>query len=661
MQTLASDFGTTNTTAGLYLDRDLHNFIAPDSAAPDLFQAEAVNFVNTYADLDGGETLTPLIPSVVGVKKVMDTPEKTVYLFGHEAVKFTRLDHTRKGFSVFFDIKRWIRDYDRLEEITDPDGRRTFVKRKEIIRAFLEHVVALSEQRFKCRFQRVHLSAPVKEKENFCRLFNELFPTLQLETENMLDEGTAVLFNNIARLIETNSSQYLDKKAYQSLVIDCGGGTTDLSSCYFTIESNRVAYKIQILTTYENGDTNFGGNNLTFRIMQLIKITLAAKLNAAFEPDLAAAQENLARFGGDIYRLTDQKGRENVYRQFDAVYETAETVIPTKFKNYEKDSSQDYYKVKSNFFFLFQLAEKIKEEVFANLRLEKIIIGQPTKPDPKSTIKIIPSEYWRLSAYEKGELKNAAATAPELEFSANDINLLVKADIYEIVRKFVAELYEQDLLGDYDIIRLTGQSCKMALFKDALKEFIPGRKIEFGNQETAQGLELKLACLRGAIKYLNARMGGYAEIIVRHSLAGLPYVITANTHLGEEKTLIAKDNSQNQTGHISRFKAGIALNLYLKDTAGQELFTYVYENKREDFQPVTYEKIAQKYGSNIIQDETDNIVENEVKFFVWLEENHWTFLVVPVMRQQSDLYLGREQLFTFENDLWENNFFDGLK
>lgn len=659
-QTLAIDFGTTNTTAGVYLDRDLYNSIEVGAAAQNFLTPEAINFVKVYENTGGGETLTPLIPSVVGVWKIAGSAvEKIEYIFGYEAVKFASLDHMHNGFSVFFDIKRWIRDCERSEEITDTQGRRIFIKRKEIIKAFLEYIVATAEQRFKCRFQRVHMSAPVKEKENFRRVFNEFFPAIQVEAENMLDEGTAVLFNNIATLIETNPNQHIDKEVYQSLIVDCGGGTTDLSSCYFTIESNRVSYKIKILTTYENGDTNFGGNNLAFRIMQLIKIALAERLSAP-PTGQNTTYETLAKLDGDIYRQVDKKGINDVYRQLDAAYAAAEAIIPTKFKNYESGSPKDYYKVKNNFFFLFQLAERIKKEVFSNSHIDAIILDSENKIPTEAADKVIPVGYWRLAAYEKDTLKSIREV-PRVKFTANNINFLLKADIYEIVRKFFEELYEKDMLTDYDIIRLTGQSCKTALFKDALKEFIPGRKIEFGTQDSAEGAELKLACLRGAIKYLNAKTSGYAEITVRHSLAGLPYVITANTHMGEEKILISRDTERKPASHISRFKAGIALKLYLKDTAGQERFTYVYENKRNDFKPVTYQDIAEKYEDNIIQDETDNVVDNEVKFFVWLQESHWAFIVVPIMRQESELYLGREQLFAFENDLWENNFFDGLK
>ena len=40
-------------------------------------------------------------------------------------------------------------------------------------------------------------SAPVKQKPLFIQLFQEILPDYQLESDNMLDEGVAVLYNTI--------------------------------------------------------------------------------------------------------------------------------------------------------------------------------------------------------------------------------------------------------------------------------------------------------------------------------------------------------------------------------------------------------------------------------------------------------------------------------
>ena len=657
-QTLAIDFGTANTTAGLYLDRELYNSIDKSGAEENFLKPEEINLVEVFHQTETGEVLTPLIPTVAGIWNIPDANEGEVeYIFGHEAVKLAHTNYIHEGFCVFFDVKRWIRDYERQEELIDLTGRRIYKKRKEIIKSFLEYVIAIAEQRFKCRFKTLHLSSPVKEKQRFLALFGEILSPWQLETENMLDEGAAVLFNTISNFIEKNPGRHIDKEEHQALVIDCGGGTTDLSSCLFSIESRRVSYKIDIETTYENGDTDFGGNNLTFRIMQLIKIAIAEHLS---ETGANKVQEILDAFDTDLYRRVDREGITAVYSELDKAYEEAEELIPTRFKHYESGSPKEYFKVKNNFYFLFQLAEQIKTDMFAGQSFQRVVLDSQDLIFNHKYDKVINTGRWRMSIREDATLKTVR-DIPLINFTAKDINLILKADIYEIVRKFVEEPYNQGLLLDYSVIKLTGQSCKIGLFKDALKEFIPGRIIEFGGQEGTYGQELKLSCLRGAIKYLKAKKGGYAEVTMSHRPAALPYIITADTHTGEEKVLITRCGDHNIGGHISRFVEGVTLKLQLKDLTGQERFTYVYENQHNDFKQVTYEEIAQQYNDTIIQDETDNIIENEVKFFVWPKESHWGFAVVPVLRQNGSLHLGREELFTFENDQWETNFFDGLK
>ena len=61
------------------------------------------------------------------------------------------------------------------------------------------------------------------------------------------------------------------------------------------------------------------------------------------------------------------------------------------------------------------------------------------------------------------------------------------------------------------------------------------------------------------------------------------------------------------------------------------------------------------------QDEIDIIEENEVKFFVFAANDQWGFYVIPIMRQNDVLWLGKDEFYEFENQNWEMNFFDGSK
>lgn len=213
-------------------------------------------------------------------------------------------------------MKRWVNHYNKSEEIMDVNGNTAIVPRSQMLREFLLYIIRTAEHQFKCRFQHLHISSPVKLKTQFLDMFQAILPEYHIETTYALDEGMAVLYNTIANQIENNS--FLDGKTYKALVIDCGGGTTDLSSCQFRIEDGRISYKIDIHTTYENGDTNFGGNNITYRIFQFMKIVFANYYNRGKRAYDIDALIDIP--GKDIYRYVDEFGVEAVYAQFEQAF-----------------------------------------------------------------------------------------------------------------------------------------------------------------------------------------------------------------------------------------------------------------------------------------------------------------------------------------------------
>lgn len=81
---------------------------------------------------------------------------------------------------------------------------------------------------------------------------------------------------------------------------------------------------------------------------------------------------------------------------------------------------------------------------------------------------------WKLSYMNNGNLK-IVKEAPSILLNIYEVTTLIKGDVYNIIRKFLNKLYENDELYDYSLIKLTGQSCKVEIFRDALKEFIPGK------------------------------------------------------------------------------------------------------------------------------------------------------------------------------------------
>lgn len=655
---LAIDFGTSNTTAGAYLDRRYVSSICSNGVLNGRIRLDAINYVSFPDNFGKATEWIEVLPTIVSVADCSDS-KHIRYEFGYDAMKYMKKNGYSGTATVCHAIKRWVNSYDNMEEMTDGQGYNTSVKRGDVLRAYLLYVIQTAEQQFKCRFTQLHISSPVKLKTQFIDMFSCILPEYRLETAHSLDEGMAVLYNTIAEQIEKNS--FTDGHSYKALVIDCGGGTTDLSSALFRIENGSISYKVDIQTTYENGDTNFGGNNITYRIMQFMKIVFADYYrNGGTETDIDSLIDIP---GNDLFRHVDVSGVGTVYEQFEEKYRQTESIIPTRFAEYENRTREEYQRVKCNFYFLWEIAENMKKEFFRKTGILRNRFQSESKNEQENDLKITAVDRWCLSVMEAGQFK-PVYEFPNVVFNIKEINHLIKSDIYETVRKFLDDFYREGKLQEYSIIKLTGQSCRIDAFREALKEFVPGRSIEFKQKSEEDGKvpDLKLACLRGAIRYLSAQKAGFIEAQITNHDPAVPYSVSAYTHTREEVLLISSYERLNRIyGTISRPFGAAEVEFFLKGNDGKVRHNVVYVNEEKNYKPVLYKDIYTLYGDKIPQEDTDSIANGEVKFFVFAGENNWGFYVVPVTRQKEQLHIGRKNFYAFENDLSELDFFDGLK
>ena len=682
---VAIDFGTSSTTAGVL------DFKAQRNVAK--FNAEEIKHAVFY---DGGREMN-MIPTIIGVRS-LENPDKPEYVFGYDTLKLT--SQADEAFTIFYDVKRWIADCDKEEELTDNLGRRVFVSRKKILREFFLYVIHNLEDYIKGRVSSVHISGPVKQKGKFQYMFKEILPEYAIEKKDMVDESVAVLYNTISELIESKSIR--NRQKYSALVIDCGGGTTDISSCKFKVDNNRVAYSIDIETSFENGSTDFGGNNLTYRILQLLKLklvevlckqhsdqteTMRARQNFYGEKDFFDRQtyfkasmitplKNLLKdFSLDVFRYIDEFGVSSIYQNFEQAYSDAEEILPTRFKDWETRNRNEYFLVRNNYYFLFDMAERIKQEFFKNYGIMRVLLtveGNHDKPSRNWEINrqydhfddytvTIPLDKWKLTVQNSSGL-TLTKNLPDVSFSVFEIEPILNPDIYNIIRQLLDPIYESGELENYNFIKLSGQSCKIELFRTSLKEFVPGKLIKSKpkNDSEAEKNELKMSCIDGALKYLRDKKFGYADIKIKTRRPHLPYILTGFTHTGEEVALI-DDALNRERGVLSRNINDLTLTVYLKDNEKNLRQELIYECMLDEFEPKKQAEIEAVYGENIPQDETDTIVNGEVKFFIRAETQYWGFVIVPVYREDETLYVGKEKFFNFENDQWIKNFFDGLK
>jgi hypothetical protein len=655
---LAIDFGTSNTTAGAYLSNNYVSHLCYNDLLNQRITLNEINFVKFSDAAQKNERRTEVIPTIVYVADCAD-PENIRYYFGYEAKNAMRKNDYTSGATVFQGIKRWVNNYHQLEAIADEAGNIATVRRSEIIKAFLIHLIQTAERQFKCRFKNLHISSPVKLKQQFVEMFQAILPEYRVESEDVLDEGIAVLYNTIADQIE--KKKFSDGAEYKALVIDCGGGTTDLSSCTFKIEEGYISYKVDVHTTFENGDTNFGGNNISYRILQFMKIVFAYYYTT--KKEIIDIDSLIEIPGNDIFRYVDEMGVAGIYANFEKAYHAAEAVIPTRFKEYENRLGVEYQRVRNNFYFLWEIADNMKQEFFRKTNILRNRFDASALEVQESDLHITTLNKWCISLMKDGEFRDIY-DFPKVVFNIKEINKLIKADIYEIVRKFLEKFYESRELLDYSIIKLTGQSCRIDIFKEALKEFVPGRSIEFKqkNEEDEYTPDLKLACLRGVLRYFNSKKLGDIEATIHNDIPFVPYSISAFTYNKQEKKLIYSFDRVNQAvGFISRPIGTAEISFYMKNQDGVLRREYILETDFNDYQLTCPEEITGLYPGKINQEDTDTIKNGETRFFLFTHDKNWGFHVVPIARREEQLYIGKKKYFAFEDELSELDFFDGLK
>ena len=644
---MAIDFGAVSTTAGVYLDAAYFRQMGQQAAIKHCRENEIC-----YTTFENGMDESIQLPSVIGVLAVEDADYKLA--FGYDAMRLATASYIDEGFCVFYDVKRWISACDREEEIADRQGRRRMVKRADILRRFFLYIIQKTQNRFKCHISQVHISSTVRQKCHFEQMIDRVLPDYRCAQDMVLDEGMAVLYDTISDMRDRGKLE--ENESYEALLVNCGGTTTDLCSYRFRFQNRKAAYKIEMEAAYENGDINFGGNNLTYRMMQMLKIAL---VHAQESGSVHSVKEILQNMDTDVYRDIDACGIGEFYQYLDREYQKAEEILPTRYADFGRYNRREYYKVKNNFYTLFGAAEQIKQCFYGPGRALQVRVSSKPSGECAETVVL---DKWKLS-FREGDTLVVKKLIPDIVISCSEAELLVSGEIYDIMRRFMEDLYQSGRMHDFSLIKLTGQSCRIERFRDALKEFVPGRQIQFRRRSGQGGVdaELKTACVSGALKYMRDKKYGLADIHIKDKKGVIPYLLTAYTHNNKEVVLVDGFGDWDQARTVSRNMEDLILPLYLKDTEGREYFCFQYQCKRSGFTRKSYQEIEMLYGTHIFQKDTDSIENGDVKFFVWAEQENWGFWVVPVHCDADELYLGDAEFFGFENDGWVNSFFDGKK
>ena len=628
-RTLCIDFGTSNTTSGSYgiLDEQAN-------------QPEIVKF----PDVTAGNITRQMIPTLVYVDSC-EEGQPIRYAFGYEAKQRIMEDHFESKATVFHEIKSWINDLDREEEIFDSQGNNGKVRREDVIKAYLSHIISLSEQYFHKRFKYLHFSAPVKLKDSFLSKMRQMFPQpnyLVLADDASLDEGIAIVYNHISKRIK-------DMKENQTetvFIIDCGGGTTDLARCEYSQEAAKIGEGKKILsvkTSFENGDSAFGGNNITYRILQLLKIKIDAFLQQKPSPDmLKLLSDNEIKImtklddGADEGKIFEEK--DKLYKDFMTAYEAAEEHIPTRHQEAKFNDDKRY--MQRNYNYLWQMAESIKIEFYKSS--STVSVDFANEEDRNICIGGRDDYYLYTRKDWNAPMEREDAPLGNIRITIKEINRILCPDIYTLLNILFREA-DGSPVQDVNYYKLSGQSCNITLFHDLMKEFVPGWKIRRSSKSAIKedrADELKISCLEGSIRYLMAKE--FSQIQPKIDMAP-PKMLYKIYEEGSDKPALDDE----KLVLLRNFLSGRRIHFIVKDAYGQVKNSIFYnfeldKNKRMDIGLADLELLLARdtYWSkndinSFITRELSNITlhskeENEQCIFLLPAKNGYGFRIYQV-------------------------------
>jgi len=633
-EALVIDYGTSNTTAGTYVD---------DIINPVWFYSDEVcqydpDTLSRNAECRGCGRCA-LCPSVIAVKECDGNLVELLY--GHEAKD--RMPMARN--SIFFDTKRWVNDYTEMIDVKDLNGATSSIRRSEIIERFIKYIIHTAEQQNKVRYKNICFISPVKQKAMSIHMYKEILSGYTVEEKDTIDEAVAVVYDSVAPLVK--KLEYEDGYERSVLLIDCGGSTSDMVKCNYVIKHREKRSNIDIKVGYANGDTNFGGNNLTYRIMQYLKI----KMEQYYRKQPLSGVDDLLKISYyDIFDFIDNSGIKKVYEPLEAAYLKASNYIPTNFSDYVNDAESNYFNVRGNFYFLWNLAERLKIDLYSSSGAYEFSFDR---------LKAGKSLFMLSVRNERGAF-STFTQYPPLRILRDEINLLLKPEIYNLLKKFIEPYYLADeTMGDITNIMLSGQTTKIDLFRDVLKEYIAGHKARAPFEHS---YSKKLKCIRGAVAYHGAKALGRIRPSIEYEPAIVPYYLTVEMFNEEkEKTLITQGQLLTDIySYVDRTYETKIIVFNLRDHDREILQTLKFNVNAEEYRKTNYHQLLEKHAW-LKQGDIDRIDDSELRLFIFSNDESWGFKWLGIANYYGDLYCCEERFVPFESTAWELNYFDGKR
>lgn len=349
---------------------------------------------------------------------------------------------------------------------------------------------------------------------------------------------------------------------------------------------------------------------------------------------------------------------KRIYSNLEKAYDDAENTIPTKFRLYESESPEKYISVRNNFYFLWNIADQMKKQFYQYDTISRYTINSGEQ-DKDTDLYVNLINNWKLTVNRNGEFKSECY--PDIVFNAKEIAWLMTGDIYYLVHRFLNKLYEDDSLNEFDTIKLSGQSTNIDTFKNGLKEFLPGKKIKISDP-SQDPYELKLICLKGALRYIKALHASYIDVELENDIESIPFDLIAKNET--VRVMINHNNGWEQNPSKVRIVSSATHKDFYFRSADNKILDKPYRFNCVDIENRMKKKSIQEIenitNGLVNQDFLDTLNVNKLFVVTYVDKKNWGFRVFAVKADEDGKYYCSEPEFcSFQSDIYQRTFFEG--
>lgn len=184
---------------------------------------------------------------------------------------------------------------------------------------------------------------------------------------------------------------------------------------------------------------------------------------------------------------------------------------------------------------------------------------------------------------------------------------------------------------------MSGQSCKITLFNELLKEFIPGKYLRYdsGKNSSLDSIELKLACIKGSIYYIRDTEYGEIKPKITMEAPQLIYDVYKVDVEGNPEKIMLQSSMMSIRPTLDKISSEARRVKYVVEARnGKRQNTFDFAIEKVDGSPITIIELKMEI-KNLTSDESGeigNYIVNEltnIKLSKERDEKVFALFVIP--------------------------------